>query len=186
VSAALNSTGAVTQKSKTENLPLLGAKGLADAASKTKAALSDLRISTELAQNLIERYGSLTSEVVSLIREYPEYGKLLPGADTVLVAEVAYAVKFEDARHLEDVLVRRTRLSIESINSGLTAAPLVAKIMARLLGWNSKQSENELSRYRTLIDLEAEASKISKDEDADAVLRKAPDSISKKLSKQVA
>ena len=41
-----------------------------------------------------------------------------PGADDYLRAEVVYAATHEGARHLDDVLTRRTRISIETFDRG--------------------------------------------------------------------
>ena len=40
------------------------------------------------------------------------------GAEDYLAAEVVYAVTHEGARHLDDVLTRRTRISIETFDRG--------------------------------------------------------------------
>ena len=47
----------------------------------------------------------------------------LEGAEDYLAAEVVYAVTHEGARHLDDVLTRRTRISIETFDRGVAAAP---------------------------------------------------------------
>ena len=46
----------------------------------------------------------------------------LAGAEDYLAAEVVYAVTHEGARHLDDVLTRRTRISIETFDRGIHAA----------------------------------------------------------------
>jgi glycerol-3-phosphate dehydrogenase len=56
-----------------------------------------------------------------------------------LRAEVAYAVTHENALHVEDVLMRRTRLFIESADAGAVAAAEVSAIMGRLLGWSRRR-----------------------------------------------
>lgn len=61
--------------------------------------------------------------MLELIRANPELAEPLPGADDYLLAEVVYAVTHEGARHLDDVLTRRTRASIESWDRGVAAAP---------------------------------------------------------------
>ena len=48
------------------------------------------------------------------------------GADDYLRAEVVYAASHEGARHLDDVLTRRTRISIETFDRGIGAAPEAA------------------------------------------------------------
>ena len=58
----------------------------------------------------------------------------LEGADDYLRAEVVYAVTHEGARHLDDVLTRRTRISIETFDRGVTAAPAGRRADGRRAG----------------------------------------------------
>ena len=39
------------------------------------------------------------------------------------------------ALHLDDILARRTRVSIETWDRGIAAAPEVARLVAPILGW---------------------------------------------------
>jgi glycerol-3-phosphate dehydrogenase len=89
--------------------------------------------------------------VLDLIRADPRLSRPLAAGHPYLRAEVAYAVMCEGALHLEDVLVRRTRLFIESTDSGAAAAADVAAIMGRLLGWNRSRRAAETRRYLDLI-----------------------------------
>ena len=82
-------------------------------------------------EHLLNRYGTLTDELLDLIRSDPELGEPLPGADDYLGAEVVYAATHEGALHLDDVLARRTRISIEAWDRGVSAAPVAAKLMGR-------------------------------------------------------
>ena len=58
----------------------------------------------------------MTDELLDLIRETPSLNAPLPGADDYIEAEVVYAASHEGALHLEDVLARHTRISIEAWN----------------------------------------------------------------------
>ena len=174
VSAVLRSTGTKAPTSSTDNLPLLGAEGYAYAASETRDALRLRDLDVTLDGRLVDRYGSLAPEVVGLVDADASLSSVLPGTTDVLRAEVAYAVLYEDARHIEDVLVRRARLSIGLPDSGLEASEAVADTMAGLLGWTDDQRAAEISHYRTLVELEREASALPDDAVADEVLRTAP------------
>ena len=68
-----------------------------------------------------------------------------------LRAEVAYAVTHENALHVEDVLMRRTRLFIESADAGAVAAAEVSAIMGRLFGWSRRRRAAETRRYLDLV-----------------------------------
>jgi glycerol-3-phosphate dehydrogenase len=66
------------------------------------------------------------------------------GADAVTLG--AHAVEHEFARHLEDVLRRRSALWL-SDDRGMSAAPAVAGALARRLGWTPAQERDELAAW---------------------------------------
>jgi glycerol-3-phosphate dehydrogenase len=88
--------------------------------------------------------------VLNLTRADPSLARPLAEGHPYLRAEVAYAVTHEHALHVEDVLMRRTRLFIESADSGTGAAAEVSSIMGRLLGWNRRRRAAETRRYLEL------------------------------------
>ena len=102
-------------------------------------------------EHLLGRYGTLATEVLGLVRADPELAYPLAEGHPYLRAEVAYAVTHEDALHVEDVLVRRTRLFIESADSEAGAADEVSRIMGRLLGWSRRRRAAETRRYLDLV-----------------------------------
>jgi glycerol-3-phosphate dehydrogenase len=65
-------------------------------------------------------------------------------ADAIAVA--AHAVEHEFARHLEDVLRRRSSLWLAD-DRGMSAAPAVAGAMARRLGWTPAQERDESAAW---------------------------------------
>lgn len=56
------------------------------------------------------------------------------------MVEACYGVLAEGALHLEDVLARRTRISIETDDRGIAASGPVAALMASLLGWDDTRT----------------------------------------------
>ena len=104
-----------------------------------------------MVEHLLGRYGTLAEEVLDLTRADPGLARPLAEGHPYLRAEVAYAVTHEDALHVEDVLMRRTRLFIESADSGTGAAADVSSIMGRLLGWNRRRRAAETRRYLELV-----------------------------------
>jgi glycerol-3-phosphate dehydrogenase len=137
--------------SVTEQLPLLGADGLAAVQAGAGRLAEDYRVPRALVEHLLSRYGTLAGEVLDLIRADPALARPLSEGFAYLRAEVVYAVTHEAALHVEDVLMRRIRLSIESADAGTEVAAEVALIMGRLLGWSRRRRAAETRRYLELI-----------------------------------
>jgi glycerol-3-phosphate dehydrogenase len=89
--------------------------------------------------------------------------------------EIWYAAEAEGALHLDDVLARRTRLSIETFDPGVSAAEPAARIMAGVLGWDDARVADEVRLYTGRVDAERRSQEQSSDEDADRVRRSVPD-----------
>ena len=76
-----------------------------------------------LIDHLLGRYGGLVDEVLDLIRRPARAGRAAARAPrTTWAPRSCYAVSHEGARHLDDVLTRRTRISIETFDRGIAAA----------------------------------------------------------------
>ena len=119
-------------------------------------------------EHLLNRYGSLTQQVLDLIAEDPRLGEPLPAADDYLRAEIVYAASHEGARHLDDVLTRRTRISIETFDRGLAAAERAVDIMGDALGWDDERRRSELDYYRGRVEAERDSQQQPDDRTADA------------------
>ena len=77
-------------------------------------------------RHLLDRYGSLMDDVLALAAERPELLGPIKEAPGYLKVEAVYAVTAEGALHLEDVLARRMRISIEYPHRGVDCAREVA------------------------------------------------------------
>ncbi|GAA3073247.1 glycerol-3-phosphate dehydrogenase/oxidase [Streptomyces roseofulvus] len=159
----------------TEDTPLIGAEGYralwnARAGIAARTGLHVVRV-----EHLLNRYGSLTEELLALVAEDPSLGEPLAGADDYLRAEVVYAASHEGARHLDDVLTRRTRVSIETFDRGTRSAREAAELMAPVLGWDEGQTEREIEHYRKRVEAERESQRQPDDQTADAARLGAPD-----------
>jgi glycerol-3-phosphate dehydrogenase len=151
VDAAVADFGRDVPASVTDQVPLLGADGLAAVQPAAARLAEDYGVSRGCVEHLLGRYGTLAEEVLQLTRTDPGLARPLAQGHPYLRAEVVYAVTHEDALHVDDVLVRRTRLFIESADSGTTAAADVSSIMGRLLGWNRRKRASETRRYLELV-----------------------------------
>jgi glycerol-3-phosphate dehydrogenase len=140
--------------SVTEQVPLLGADGLAAVQPAVGRLAEDYGVPRGAVEHLLGRYGTLAAEVLELVKGDAALGRPLAPGHPYLRAEVAYAVSHEGALHVEDVLMRRTRLFIESADSGAAVAAEVAALMGRPLGWSRRRRAAETRRYLDLVEAE--------------------------------
>jgi glycerol-3-phosphate dehydrogenase len=159
----------------TDRVPLVGAEGFPAAWNRRSVTAASSGLHVARIEHLLGRYGTLVDELLELVREDPTLGEPLPGAEDYLRVEVVYACSHEGARHLDDVLARRTRISIETWDRGARAAPVAAELMAGVLDWDDAQTEKEVSAYRARVDAEMRSQHEPDDETADAVRLKAPE-----------
>jgi glycerol-3-phosphate dehydrogenase len=152
----------------TERVPLAGADGY-QALWNGRAELartSGLHVAR--VEHLLNRYGSLTRELLELVAAEPGLAEPLGGADDYLRAEVVHAARSEGARHLDDVLARRTRISIETFDRGTVCMREVAELMAGELSWDKRRIDAEVERYRARVEAERESQRQPDDLTADA------------------
>jgi len=161
--------------STTDTIPLLGAVGFQAAWNQRHSLADEAGLHVARVEHLLRRYGSRTSELLDLVRERPELGEPLDGAEDHLEAEIVYAASHEGALHLTDVLTRRTRVSIEAWDRGVTAAPVAAALVAPVLGWDEARTREEVGIYLGRVDAERVSQTMPDDASADAARRSGPD-----------
>lgn len=88
---------------------------------------------------------------------------------------MVYAASHEGARHLDDVLTRRTRISIETFDRGTRSAREAAELMAPVLGWDEERTAREVEHYDKRVAAERESQLQPDDQTADAARLGAPD-----------
>jgi glycerol-3-phosphate dehydrogenase len=175
VDAAVHGMNRAVPPSCTEKIPLLGADGYPAVwnSRETLAARAGLHVAR--IEHLLHRYGTLVSEVVARLDADPELARPLRGAPTYLAAEAVYAASHEGALHLDDILTRRTRISIETADRGLEAAEHVAELVAPVLAWDAPTMTREIDHYRARVAAERESQQQADDLTADAARLGAPD-----------
>ncbi len=162
-------------KSCTERVPLAGADGYPVAWNSRHLIAERVGLQVSTIEHLLGRYGTLMFELLSLIAERPELGEPLADAPEYLKAEAYYAASHEGALHLDDVLTRRTRISIEVPDRGVAAAREAADLIAPVLGWDNADVERELEHYEARVAAERESQDQVDDLTADATRLGAPD-----------
>jgi glycerol-3-phosphate dehydrogenase len=175
VDAVAHGLDAAVPPSTTDRVPLLGADGYAGRWNARHALARESGLHVVRVEHLLHRYGSLADDLLELISEDASLGEPLEGAEDYLRAEVVYAATHEAARHLEDVLTRRTRISIETWDRGVRAAEPAARLMAGPLGWDEEAIRREVEHYTARVEAERASQLMDDDSTADAVRVEAPD-----------
>jgi glycerol-3-phosphate dehydrogenase len=163
------------QPSITDKLPLVGADGYHALVNQADQLGARYGLHPYRIRHLLDRYGSLIHEVLSLAEDNPELLKPIPAAQDYLQVEVVYGASHEAALHLEDVLTRRTRISIEYPHRGVDCAEPVARLMGDVLGWDDATVAREVETYTERVLAERESQTEPDDQSADAQRKKAPE-----------
>ena len=151
VDLAVKELHRIVPKSVTDSLPIVGADGYHALVQQIPIIAADANLSEKTVVHLLDRYGSLISEVLDLIADAPDLAKLLVQDLPYLRAEIYYAASHEGARSVEDVIARRTRLAFEAPDDGVHLANDIAEIIAPVLGWNDLEKKNSINHYRALV-----------------------------------
>lgn len=161
--------------SVTDRTPLVGAIGYFALQNRRHELAATSGLHVVRIEHLLGRYGALTEELLAMIAQDPTLGEPIPGAEDHLQVEAVYAASHEGALHLDDVLTRRTRISIETFDRGIAAAPHVARLMAPVLGWDEERIVREVEHYEARVAAERESQRQADDLSADAARLGAPD-----------
>jgi glycerol-3-phosphate dehydrogenase len=147
----------LTQKSVTEKLPLAGADGYFALEQHKARIAQESGLDLDAVIHLLNRYGSLISEILEIIAQEPSLAEKLDPELIYIKAEIVYSVTHEGARTVDDVISRRTRIAFEAINHGVHLADDVATLIARTLGWNNRQRKESVAAYEGIVDRERAA-----------------------------
>lgn len=144
----------VTEKSKTRDYKLFGAKGfvrLDDLLAKSGQFAKNYKLPKETIEFLIKYYGSRFIEVLEITKEDDELKEPLSSANFDIKAQVVYAIRHEEAKTLEDILIRRTGIGT-NITLGLDCVEEVSKIAANILNWNENVRLENIEKYKAAIE----------------------------------
>ncbi|WP_375432811.1 glycerol-3-phosphate dehydrogenase/oxidase [uncultured Friedmanniella sp.] len=175
VDAVVRELPQLVPASCTEDVPLIGAEGYHGLWNARTLLAEQTGLRLGQVEHLLNRYGSLIPELLELISAQPDLAVPLAGAEEYLRVEAVYAASHEGALHLDDLLARRTRISIETWDRGLAAAPEVAALVAPVLGWSEADVSREVEHYRLRVAAERESQHQPDDLSADAARLGAPD-----------
>ncbi len=162
-------------KSVTEEVPLVGAEGYFAMVNSLERLADQWGVPRFRAEHLLNRYGSLTPDVLALADDDSSLLQPVPGAEEYLMVEMVWGAAHEGALHLDDLLARRTRISIETPHRGTESAEAVARAVAGVLGWDDERVANEVASYAARVEAERRSQTEADDRAADAVRVAAPD-----------
>ncbi len=126
--------------SGTNNAPVFSATTISDA----ELTLQAPAIAPILAQLLVARYGNSALQIVS--RRQADELSLIAGTH-VCLAECRWLMRNEAVTHLDDLMLRRTRLGQLLDRGGEHVLTLLAPIAQQELGWSESQWQHQCERY---------------------------------------
>ncbi|MXW60732.1 MAG: glycerol-3-phosphate dehydrogenase/oxidase [Acidimicrobiaceae bacterium] len=174
VNAAVEGLRAFVPPSCTHEVVLLGSGDWQRWSQQADALAKDSALDREVIERLLWRHGNRIVDVLEMTRRDPSLAAQLPGG-TYIAAEVVHAARHEGALHLDDVLARRLRISIEGEQRGNLAAERVASLMAAELGWSDQRRSSEVKHWYERVEAERAANAAPDDSTADSIRRRAAD-----------
>jgi glycerol-3-phosphate dehydrogenase len=165
---SLRTTGhGAVRDSITDRVPLVGAESYETRANQRVLLARRSGLHVARIDHLLARYGGQIDDLLAMVQTRRQLALPLEGAEDYLAAEVVYAVTHEGALHLDDVLTRRTRISIETFDRGVAAAPRAARLMAEVLDWDDARIAEEVDHYLRRVEAERQSQLKLTDQEAD-------------------
>jgi glycerol-3-phosphate dehydrogenase len=175
VDAAAEDISGGVPASVTEHIPLVGAEGYQAMVNQVDRLSRRVGLPVWRLQHLLNRYGSMTDDLLALAADDESLLQPIPDAEEYLQVEIVYAATHEAALHMDDLLARRTRISIETPDRGTACAAFVAELVGKHLEWDDDRIKNEVESYEARVAAERESQAQSTDLEADAARVAAPD-----------
>jgi len=150
VDRATTQLGRAVPASNTRNVVIVGGEDWSETWQRRGALADESGLSVHWIEHLLGRYGSLTPQVLEVMNDDSLTSPF--GDAQYLTGEIGYAVTHEGALHIDDILERRTHVSIETSDHGSGAARQVGIAMAPLLDWGPDRLEAELARYDSTVE----------------------------------
>ena len=153
-----NSVNRGAKRSRTKRLALRGADGYAQLVASVPTPVAGAP--EDVVTHLANRYGGESNALLAMIETDPTLGQPLIDGLPYLRAEAIYAVRYEMARTLDDILSRRTRARLLGRDATSDAAATVAALVAIELGWDDAEQGRQVSNYQAIIEHERTAASL--------------------------
>jgi len=109
-----------------------------------------IELSSELKKRLLGRYGQHTQVLLSHAQSLENDYKKIGSTDT-LWAELSWSCQYESIQHLDDLLLRRTRIGLLLENGAELEFHRIKYICQKYLAWDDAAWASELKRYQSII-----------------------------------
>jgi len=136
-------------ESLTRNHILYGGEGFTDDYWKTLCR--EHPVSERTARHLTAKFGTASEKVLELTTENPELLQTILAGGHAVRAEVVYAIRYEMAVTIEDVLARRIGMQLYSWSDCIDAAPVVGSLMQKELKWTTGYTRDAIRNYQVKI-----------------------------------
>jgi glycerol-3-phosphate dehydrogenase len=111
---------------------------------------AEFRIWSELDGETVDRllriYGTQSRQLIESSRHDPDLLEPIPGAPQTIQGEIPFALRWERAQTLTDVLMRRTMLGLNA-DHALDAVEAVAGIASSVNEWDATRRRSEVEAY---------------------------------------
>ena len=106
-----------------------------------------MRLDVDQRLRLLGRHGARAQALCDVAQD----GELTMVSGTqTLWAQLRWGARMEHVEHLDDLLLRRTRLGLQLAGGALAILPRVRAICQRELGWSDARWDEEQARYLAL------------------------------------
>ena len=137
-------------ESLTRNHILHGGEGFTD--DYWKKLCRAHPISEGTARHLAAKFGTASEKLLELTAADPALMQPIHAEGRAIRAEVVYAVRYEMAATIEDVLARRVGMQFYSWTDCIDAAPIVGSLMMKELQWSTAFTRDAVTGYAEKIE----------------------------------
>ncbi|HDL18415.1 MAG TPA: glycerol-3-phosphate dehydrogenase [Bacteroidetes bacterium] len=138
-------------KSETKAFPLFGSYGIGDMEKyRTEMAATyaeSFHISPTLVDHLVQFYGARFKLVLDLTKDDADLKAQICEYNLDIKAQIVYAIKYEEAKTLADIIIRRTSIGTSAC-LGLNCAGVVADISASFFRWDEIRKKEEVEKFK--------------------------------------
>lgn len=101
-------------------------------------------------ENHLYIYGSDIPKIIELQQNYPELKEKVHPDHEFTMAEIIWAIRYEMARTIDDILARRVRLLFLDARAAIQSSEKVARLLAQELGHNEAWVNKEILNFKKI------------------------------------